>query len=76
MKMSITAHRVNNGLSQSDVAKKFGVTVQTVSHWENGSCLTIANLVRLCDLYKCELDDVDLTNFLTKKSRVSKAVVK
>ncbi len=39
MKLSMSAARVNTGLNQDDVAKKLGITRETLSAWESGKRL-------------------------------------
>lgn len=36
MKLSMSAARVNTGLTQDDVAKELGITRETLSAWEVG----------------------------------------
>nr|DAH21067.1 MAG TPA: hypothetical protein [Caudoviricetes sp.] len=36
MKLSMSAARVNTGMTQDDVAKKLGITRETLSAWESG----------------------------------------
>lgn len=46
-------------LEQGDLAKKFGVSVQTIEHWETGySQPSILMLMRLSDYYQISLDDL------------------
>lgn len=53
--------RVTIGLTQSDVAKRVGVTFQNISSWERGkSKIDIESLSTLCNLY-----DISLTGILT-----------
>lgn len=44
---NIRKHRVEAGYSQSDLAKKSGVSVHSISNIENGSDFTIDNLLNI-----------------------------
>ena len=49
------------GLSQSDIAKLVGVTVSTVSKWENGRGRpTQAHRRKLARVYRCTLEELGL----------------
>lgn len=53
MKITLKAARVNAGLDQSEVAKKLGVNIATVSSWETGKTNpSLENFRKLCELYK------------------------
>lgn len=53
MKITLKAARVNVGLDQSEVAKKLGVNIATVSSWETGKTNpSLENFRKLCELYK------------------------
>ncbi len=50
--------RKKNGLTQTEFAKKYGVTYQAVSKWENGKNIPdIAILHQMCQDYNMNLDD-------------------
>ena len=67
MKVSLKALRVNSGFSQNDVAKRIGVTKKTVGNWEKGiTSMDIDKLMKICDLYGCNINDIDL-----KKSKLN-----
>lgn len=49
------------GLTQRELAQSLGVTVTTISAWENGRHepkLTVVQLKRLTELLDCSLDDL------------------
>ena len=49
--------RLEKGLTQEQVAKKFYVSRQTISGWENEiSYPDITNLIRISDYYQVSLD--------------------
>lgn len=51
--------RTNNKLSQSEFAKKYGVTYQAVSKWENGKNIPdIQILKQICSDYNISLEEI------------------
>ena len=49
--------RLDNNITQEEYAKKFGVTRQTVSSWENGKSLPDLQLIiTICNTYNLSLD--------------------
>lgn len=47
------------GMTIYDVAAALGVTIASVSGWENGKCYPrAATLVKLADLYHCTVDEL------------------
>ena len=49
--------RVQNDMTQEDVASKLFVTKQAVSRWENGNCLPdVATLGKLAELFDVNID--------------------
>ena len=59
LQISLAAARVNAGYTQSEVAKKMGVTKQTVVNWEKG--ITEPKLLqgrKLSELYRIPLDNI------------------
>ncbi len=63
MKVSLKAARVNAELKQTEVAEKMGLTVDRVKYLESkeGSAkITYENLLALCALYGCTVDDIIL----------------
>ena len=58
-KISLEAARRNAGLTQSQVAKKIGVTKETVLRWEkNPEKALLGKIKKLCDLYKCSINNI------------------
>lgn len=54
MGKNMRAERVRNGLTQTELANKLGVTQLTVSRWESGECEPSAkSLVGMTSLYDC-----------------------
>ena len=67
MKVSIKALRINAELSQQEASDEIGVTVRTLQNWENNiTAPTAPQLVTLCRVYGCTLDDIFLPNKLAK----------
>jgi transcriptional regulator with XRE-family HTH domain len=59
--MGLRELREQIGLSQSDVAKLVGTTVQTVSRWENGHDRpTMAHRRKLARLYRVDVEQLGL----------------
>lgn len=59
VEISLKAARINKGLEQSKVADKLGVTVNTLSAWENGkSEPRITQAKKLAALYGLTTDDI------------------
>ncbi len=65
LKVKLKALRINAEMSQQEAAEKLGVTEKTLQNWEN--YVTYPNavqLVSICNLYGCELDDIFLPDAL------------
>ena len=66
LKMNLRALRVNANMKQIDVAKALGVNRATIHNWENSKTSpTASQLLRLCDLYDCEVGDIFFPDKLT-----------
>jgi transcriptional regulator with XRE-family HTH domain len=66
--ISLTAARVNAGLTQEEVARKVRKSKTTIANWEAGKTeIDQANLVYLCELYKVPIDLIFLPSNLSKK---------
>ncbi len=59
----IVTCRKENGLTQADLAKKLGITVQAISKWENGKSLPDPSI--MLDL--CEILGINVNELLTGK---------
>ena len=67
MKITLKALRVNRDLTQEQAASALNITARTLQNWEDYK--TFPNgpqLVRICDLYGCELKDIFLPDVLVK----------
>lgn len=68
MSMTLKAARINAGLRQSDVSKSMDIAVSTLIKWEKGITFpTAIQLMHLCRLYGCKLDDIFIPETLTLK---------
>ena len=60
-KISLKAARVNENIKQVQAAKAVGVSVATLSNWENHKTFPrVDQLYTLCDYYKTPVDDIFL----------------
>ena len=67
MKISLRALRINAGMSQENVASEVNVTKRTIQSWEQYKTYpNAAQLVKLCSVYGCSLDDIFLPDSLAK----------
>lgn len=59
MKISLRAARTNKGLSQEEAARKIGVSVDTLSNYENGLTYPdIPILKKIEEIYEIEYKDI------------------
>lgn len=59
MQYTLKELRARKGLSQSDAAKKLGVSVQTYGSWENDFGIVKArNAVKVAKLFGVKVDDI------------------
>jgi len=56
LQLSLSALRVNKGMTQQDVADRLGVSRQTVAKWENGESVSELVIYALAYLYGVEID--------------------
>lgn len=69
MKITYAAARINAGFTQAEVAKELGISVGTLSSWENyRNFPSIVAFADLAKLYKVSSDDLI---FLPKASTLS-----
>lgn len=65
MKVSLKAARVNAGFTQSEAAKKIGVSVSTIKNWESGVSFPKQPMIeKMCVLYGVPYDYI---NFFASK---------
>jgi len=65
--ISLKAARVNAGLTLEDVSRETGVSVPTLSKWENYKTFpTARQLKTLCRLYSQSMDDIIVPDSLTE----------
>ena len=62
MKFTLAQMRKYARYTQKEAADIIGVTPQTIGNWENCyTSLKVWQLVELCNLYQCSVDDVFLS---------------
>ena len=67
MKIKLKALRINKDMSQAQVAEALGITVRTLQNWESYTTSpTAMQLVKLSELYGCDLDNIFLPDELAK----------
>lgn len=67
MKITLKALRVNKDLTQEEAAKALNVTSKTIQNWESYVTFpTGKQLVEICRIYECGLDDIFLPEALAK----------
>ena len=64
----IADFRNEKGLSQEKLAEMLGISRQAVTKWENGkSCPDTENLIKLCGIFGCSLDELCGNDFEKEK---------
>lgn len=67
MKVSLKALRVNANMNQKEVAAIMNISPNTLINWENNYTSPDAlQLLKLCTIYKCTMDDIFLPDKLAK----------
>lgn len=62
-KVTLTAARVNAGLTQTDACKKIGISKATLGSYESGKTSpTIPTLKTICRVYKVPMDSILFTH--------------
>lgn len=65
--ISLKAARVNAGYTLEEVSDKIGISVTTLSKWENYVTFpTARQLKTLCGLYKQSMNDIFIPDCLTE----------
>ncbi len=71
MKISLKALRVNKEMTQEEAAKALNVTTRTIQNWESYETFpTGFQLIAICSVYGCELNDIFLPEKLAKSEVV------
>jgi len=61
------ALRINAGLTQTKAAEQIGVTTVTLCKWESHTTFpTLDQLMKMCSIYGCTLDDIRLPDNIAK----------
>lgn len=67
MKIQLKALRVNKDMTQQDAATALNVSVRTIQNWEDYTTFpTGPQLIAICSLYECGLNDIFLPEKLAK----------
>ena len=67
MKISLKALRVNKEMTQEEAAKALNITAKTLQNWESYTTFpTGRQLIEICSVYGCGLDDIFLPGMLAK----------
>ena len=70
----IAARRKDNGLTQSQLAEKLGITDKAVSKWETGKSMPDLSLfMPLCDLLQITLNELFLGEFISDENLKEKS---
>lgn len=66
MKVTLRAARVNAELTQDQTCKAMNIAKSTLISWEQEKTFpTAIQLSKLCNLYKCTMDDISVPETLT-----------
>lgn len=69
-RVSLKAARINADLLQSDVAKRLGVSKESVANWERGKTAPRSTtLVRLCQMYNVPINAIILPKKFDKNEQ-------
>ena len=67
IQISLAAARVNAGMTQEEVAKKMGISKQTIINWEKGKNIPgIPEMEMMSKLYAMPQDYIFLPSYSTK----------
>lgn len=70
MKVSLRGLRADRRMTQAEVAEKIGVSKRTIMKWENNETSpTGIQLMKLCEIYDVELNDIFLPDKLAKREQ-------
>lgn len=59
MAMTLKALRINKSMKQTDAAKLLGISVETLSNWENGKTFpSVMQIKKIEDLYGVSYGDI------------------
>ena len=59
LKISLKAARINAGLTQSEAAEQFGVSVSTIKNWESGKTFpTPPQIDKIVEVYRVAYDNI------------------
>jgi DNA-binding XRE family transcriptional regulator len=53
--------RIQRGMTQTEAGEKIGVKPQQICKWEKKPRnMSVKNLLRLCEVYECKIEDIEL----------------
>lgn len=65
MKVTLRGLRANQNLTVREAAKRLGIAPRTLQYWEYGRTYpNTKQLARICDVYKCGVEDIFLPTAL------------
>lgn len=55
--------RMENNITQEELANKLYISQQAISKWENGTCLPdIENIYKICKIFNISIEDLLVEN--------------
>lgn len=65
--MNLKLLRITHEITQDELSRKIGVSIQSINKWENGKCLPdIYNLIKLVDYYDISIECITKKEFSIK----------
>jgi DNA-binding XRE family transcriptional regulator len=72
MKITLKALRVNVDMTQENASKALGITARTLQNWEDYKTFqTAQQLMKICEIYNCEVSDIFLPDVFAKSETAS-----
>lgn len=69
-KYTLTAARVNSGLTRQEAADMLNISSRTLYSWEHGLTMPKATQIdRICELYRLSYDDISFCSSIRLKRR-------
>lgn len=67
--------RINNGLSQKELANKLNLSNKAISKWENAQAVpTLETIIKLSSIFNCSIDEI-VGNLSSPKKQITKIVI-
>lgn len=65
--MNLKLLRITHEITQDELSRKIGVSIQSINKWENGKCFPdIYNLIKLADYYDISIECITKKEFSIK----------